>query len=364
MLVLGLETSCDETAAAVLQGETIRSNIISSQVALHRPYGGVVPELASRHHLQNIVPVVQRALDDAGVELSQLDGIAVTRGPGLVGALLVGVQLAKALAYVHGLPLIGVNHLEGHLAAPRLAPGGSEIPERHLALLVSGGHTALVLVERFGVYRLLGATRDDAAGEAFDKVAKLLDLGYPGGPVIERLARDGDPAAIAFPRALPRKDELDFSFSGLKTAVANHVRAHGRPSGAGLSISGDTPPEGLADLCASFQQAVADVVVKKTLRAAQQRRVSAIVAGGGVLANSVLRAALAAACEAHELALFVPPLALCTDNAAMIAAAGARRLAAGERSGVELNAQARLPLDAPPLDSLAPEPPPSGPGAA
>ncbi|PID39699.1 MAG: tRNA (adenosine(37)-N6)-threonylcarbamoyltransferase complex transferase subunit TsaD [Proteobacteria bacterium] len=351
MRVLGIETSCDETAAAVVRGDEICSNIVSSQVALHRPYGGVVPELASRHHLQNIVPVVQRALDDAGVTLPELDGIAVTRGPGLVGALLVGVQLAKSLAYVHGLPLIGVNHLEGHLAAPRLAKGGATIPDRHLALLVSGGHTALVLVERFGVYRLLGATRDDAAGEAFDKVAKLLDLGYPGGPVIERLAEGGDPAAIAFPRALPRRDELDFSFSGLKTAVANYVRTHGAPSSAVLS---GVPSSALANLCASFQQAVADVLVNKTLRAAQQRRVKAVVAGGGVLANRTLRSALFEACEARQLALFIPPLSLCTDNAAMIAAAGARRLMAGERSGTDLNAQARLPLDA--LDPPPPDP--------
>ncbi len=334
MRILGIESSCDETAAAVVEdGRSVLSNIVSSQIAIHRPYGGVVPELASRHHVQNIVPVVQDALEDAGCTLRTVDGIAVTSGPGLVGALLVGVQFAKALAYVHELPLIGVNHLEGHLAASRLSDEGSAIPERHLALLVSGGHTALILVERFGVYKLLGATRDDAAGEAFDKVAKLLDLGYPGGPIIERLAQKGDPAAIAFPRALPRRDELDFSFSGLKTAVANHVRSHGRPRGSDL-----------ADLCASFQQAVADVLVKKTGRAAASRRITAVVAGGGVLANTVVRGALASACEARGLALFIPPLHLCTDNAAMIATAGWRRLTAGERSGLDLNAQARLPL--------------------
>lgn len=334
MLVLGIETSCDETAAAVLRdGRQLLSNIISSQIAIHRPYGGVVPELASRHHIRNIVPVVQSALDEAGVTLEELDGIAVTRGPGLVGALLVGVQLAKGLAYVHDLPLIGVNHLEGHLCAPMLAEQSEPVPERHLALLVSGGHTALILVEGFGVYRPLGATRDDAAGEAFDKVAKLLELGYPGGPIIEKLARGGDSEAVPLPRALPRRAELDFSFSGLKTAVGNHLRRHGRPEG-----------KALADLCASFQQAVADVLVKKTIHAARERRVRAVVAGGGVLANGVVRAALAEACAGQDLALFVPPLALCTDNAAMIAKAGTRRLELGERSGLDLNAQARWPL--------------------
>lgn len=335
MIVLGIESSCDETAAAVVRdARTMLSNIVASQVEIHRPYGGVVPELASRHHIRNIVPVVEEALDTASVALDDLDGIAVTRGPGLVGALLVGVQLAKSLAYVSGKPLIGVNHLEGHLVAPQLAlDAGQELPSRHMALLVSGGHTALVLVERFGHYRPLGSTRDDAAGEAFDKVAKLLGLGYPGGPIIERLARDGDRAAIAFPRALPRKDELDFSFSGLKTAVMNYVRREGAPSGQALN-----------DLCASFQQAVTDVIVRKTLRAAVARRVEAVVAGGGVLANGALRGALRAALAAKDIELYVPPIALCADNGAMIAAAGAMRLARGERSGMELNAQARLPL--------------------
>jgi len=341
-LVLGIESSCDETAAAVVQNAVrIRSNVVSSQVAIHRPYGGVVPELASRHHLQNIVPVVEQALSDAGLTLPELDGIAVTRGPGLVGALLVGVQLAKSLAYVHKLPLLGVNHLVGHLCAARLAPRpptgplqqAHGPPDRHLALLVSGGHTALLMVEQFGRYRLLGATRDDAAGEAFDKVAKLLSLGYPGGPIIEGLAEQGDPNAIRFPRALPRRDELDFSFSGLKTAVVNRVRRHGVPQG-----------QEQADLCASFQQAVCDVLVRKTLAAARLQRAPAIVASGGVLANKAIRGALAAATTESNLELFVPPVALCTDNAAMIAAAGTLRLRANERSGLDLNAQARLPL--------------------
>ncbi|MBK8480887.1 MAG: tRNA (adenosine(37)-N6)-threonylcarbamoyltransferase complex transferase subunit TsaD [Proteobacteria bacterium] len=334
MRVLAIESSCDETAAAVLDdGVTIRANVIASQIAIHSPYGGVVPELASRHHLRNIVPVVQQALQEAQTRLSQLDGIAVTQGPGLVGALLVGVQFAKALAYVHRLPLIGINHLEGHLCAARLAAAGPPPPERHLALLVSGGHTALLVVERFGVYRLLGATRDDAAGEAFDKVAKLLGLGYPGGPIIEREALGGDPRAIRLPRPLPRRDELDFSFSGLKTAVANYLRGHGALS-----------RQEQADLCASFQRAVSDVLVRKTIHAARLHRLDAIVACGGVLANRAIRAVLETAAQAAGVALHTPPLALCTDNAAMIAVAGTLRLQAGERDGPELNPQARLPL--------------------
>ena len=334
MLVLGVESSCDETAAAVVRGgREILSNIVSSQVEVHRPYGGVVPELASRHHIRNITVVLERALQDADLTLDDLDGIAVTRGPGLVGALLVGLQAAKAVAMVCGKPLVGINHLEGHLCAPGLQPDMPELPERHVALLVSGGHTALIGVEGFGDYRLLGASRDDAAGEAFDKVAKLLGLGYPGGPVIEQLAAEGDPAAIRFPRALPRRDELDFSFSGLKTAVANHVRKHGAPTGSQLH-----------DLCASFQQAVCDVLVRKACRAVRVRRARALVAGGGVLANGAVRAALEQAAAREGFALQVPQVSLCTDNAAMIAAAGHRRLERGERHGLDLNAEPRLRL--------------------
>jgi len=333
MRVLGIESSCDETAAAVLDGDRILSNVVSSQVEVHRPYGGVVPELASRHHIRNIVYVVHPAMADAGVSLERLDGLAVTRGPGLVGALLVGLQTAKGMAYATGLPLVGINHLEGHLQASRLVEGAKLPPDRHVALLVSGGHTALILVEGFGHYRLLGASRDDAAGEAFDKVAKLLGLGYPGGPIIERLASSGDPKAIVFPRARPRRDELDFSFAGLKTAVANHVRKAGAPEGDELN-----------DLCASFQQAVVDVLVRKACRAVRARRARALVAAGGVLANGAVRRALVQAADDEGFGIHIPPVSLCTDNAAMIAAAGILRLSAGERAGLDLNAEPRLRL--------------------
>ena len=332
MLILGIESSCDETAAAVLRdGDRMLSNVVSSQVAVHAPYGGVVPELASRHHLRNIVPVVQRALGEAGVGLSDLTGVAVTRGPGLVGALLVGIQFAKSLAFVHELPLIAVNHLEGHLFSSRL--GGATPPERHVALLVSGGHTALILARGFGQYWMLGRSRDDAAGEAFDKVAKLLGLGYPGGPVIESLARGGDPDRIHFPRALPGKTNLDFSFSGLKTAVANHVRENGSPEGQDLS-----------DFCASFQAAVADVLVRKAAQALRIERANTLVAAGGVLANGAVRAALTERAARDGFEVIVPPMGLCTDNAAMIAAAGTEHLRRGRRDGLDVNAVPRLAL--------------------
>jgi N6-L-threonylcarbamoyladenine synthase len=338
MRVLAIETSCDETAAAVVDdGHRVVADVVATQIAIHGPYGGVVPEIASRHHVLNLVPVLAEALGQAGAGLATIDAVAVTRGPGLAGALLCGVQTAKAIAFVRGLPLVGVNHLEAHLAAVFLdlddeSPGPPPFP--HLALLVSGGHTALIEAAGFGHYRLLGATRDDAAGECFDKVAKMLGLGYPGGIVIERLSRAGNPRALRFPRALPRRDDLDFSFSGLKTAVATHLGRAGRPTG------GD-----LADLCASFQQAVVDVLVRKARVALRQTGLKAVVLAGGVAANGALRHALRVMTEEESVPLFVPPPRRCTDNAAMVAVAGYHRLLRGERAGLDLNATASLPLE-------------------
>jgi len=325
--LLAIESSCDETAAAVLaDGRHVLSSVVASQDAVHAPYGGIVPELASRRHLEVIVPVVEQALAAADTRLGDLDAIAVTRGPGLVGSLLVGCAVAKALAYVARKPLVGVHHLEGHIFAARLTEDPPEHP--FLALVVSGGHTALYHAPAPLVYALVGQTRDDAAGEAFDKVAKLLGLGFPGGPVIERTARAGDPGAIGFPLAQMRDGASDFSFSGIKTAVALHVKRHGPLS-----------PGQVADVAASFQAAVVKMLVRKTVRAALRLGVKRVVLTGGVAANGPLRAALAREAEAHGARLHVPPPHLCTDNAAMIGAAGAARLAAGERAGLTLNAR-------------------------
>ncbi len=331
MLVLGIESSCDETAAAVLADGALRSNVVESQDPIHARYGGVVPELASRRHLEVVLPVVARALDDAGVGLGDLDGIAVTHGPGLVGSLLVGLSVAKAFAYAHRLPLVGVNHLEGHIFAGRLADPSLEPP--FLALVVSGGHTALYGCEAPLRYRVIGQTRDDAAGEAFDKVAKLLGLGYPGGPRVERTAREGDPKAITFPLAQFQDGAPDFSFSGLKTAVSLYVRRH-----APLS------PTAVADVCASFQATAVKMLVRKTIRAARRLGIRRILLTGGVAANGALREALEIECAERGYGWTVPPPRFCTDNAAMIAAAGAARLGAGERADLALNAQATLPL--------------------
>jgi N6-L-threonylcarbamoyladenine synthase len=332
MRILGLETSCDETAAAVVEtGEGLRgrvlADVVHTQHEVHEKWGGVVPELASRDHLQRTLPVVDEALRKARCELRDLDGIAVTRGPGLVGALLVGVQVGKSLALASGLPLVGVNHLEGHLLAILLEQRTPEPP--WLALVVSGGHTSLYEVRALGEYRALGHTLDDAAGEAFDKVAKLLGLPYPGGAHVDRLARTGNPAAIDFPRGLARRSRaaFDFSFSGLKTAVLTHVREEGVPSGQALS-----------DLCASFQEAVCDALTQRALRAARHAHLPALVICGGVAANSRLRALAQERCAAEDIALFLPEPQLCTDNAAMIAMAGAHRLRRGERAEATMSA--------------------------
>jgi len=340
MRILGIETSCDETAAAVVEdGTRILSSIVSSQAAIHAPFGGVVPELASRHHLENICPVVASAMATAGIDYPALDAVAVTQGPGLVGSLLVGVQAAKGLAYVHGKPLVPVHHIAGHLQAPLLAQAGA-VPLPALALVVSGGHTSLFEVPAEGEFHLLGRTRDDAAGEAFDKVAKLLGLGYPGGPVIDRLARGADDRAVEFTVARIKDGTPDFSFSGLKTAVLHHVR---RNAIAPVSDPARVPDE-VRNLVASFQRAVVTALVRRLRRAAEERSPASLLLTGGVAANSLLRREAARAAEELGLPLFAPPISLSTDNAAMIAAAGEVAFRRGVRGGWDLNAEPHLPL--------------------
>ncbi|HSP96879.1 MAG TPA: tRNA (adenosine(37)-N6)-threonylcarbamoyltransferase complex transferase subunit TsaD [Candidatus Dormibacteraeota bacterium] len=328
MKLLAVESSCDDTAAAVLEDGAVRSSIVASQDDVHRDYGGVVPELASRSHIRAVTPTVTRALADAGVTLDDIDAVAATFAPGLVGSLLVGLCAAKAIAYARQLPFIGINHLEGHLLSVQLERP-VEFP--YVALLVSGGHTSLYLARALGDYELLGATRDDAAGEAFDKVAKLLGLGYPGGRVLDALARGGNPEAIRFPRArlkAARRRRFDFSFSGIKTAVALHVREHGADE------------EDHPDIAASFQEAVIDMLLEQSLAAADACNASRLVLAGGVSANSRLRARAAAAAAERGLDLIIPSLRYCTDNAAMIGLAAHYRLARGERDDLTLNAAA------------------------
>ncbi|WP_338868036.1 tRNA (adenosine(37)-N6)-threonylcarbamoyltransferase complex transferase subunit TsaD [Myxococcus stipitatus] len=325
MLVLGLETSCDETAAAVVEdGRRVLSDVVSTQVDIHRRWGGVVPELASRNHIVQVMPVVHEALTRAEKTLDDVDLIAVTSGPGLIGALLVGLQVAKGLSLATGKPFVGANHLEGHLLAIRLLEDAPEPP--FLGLVVSGGHTSLYEVKDFGHYRLVGSTRDDAAGEAYDKTARILGLPYPGGLPIDQLAQKGNPEAIRFPRALPG-DNFDVSFSGLKTAVLHHVQKHGVPQGQALS-----------DLCASFQEAVADVLSKKLVAAARRLGHKQLVLCGGVAANSRLRALCQQRAEERGLRMFLPPVRLCTDNGAMIAVAGYEAWRRGLRGDFRLAA--------------------------
>jgi N6-L-threonylcarbamoyladenine synthase len=336
MRVLAIETSCDDTGAAVvLNGRKILSNVVSSQVSIHQRYGGVVPELASRRHIESIVPVVTEALETAKMRLTDVDGFAVTHGPGLVGSLLIGLSFAKSLAFVTGLPFVGVNHIEAHLSAIFLDINPPKFP--FIGLVVSGGHTSLFRVDGFGKYERLGQTRDDAAGEAFDKVAKLMGLGYPGGPIIDELSKTGDPNAIRFPRASLGKDSFDFSFSGLKTAVVNYVKSHPEPV--------EEYPEGLVrDIVSSFQEAVVDMLVKKTLWAAQHQGLRRVVLSGGVAANGRLRQRMGEEAAQYRVKVYIPSPSFCTDNAAMVGVVGYEYLKRGIRSPLSLNAFSNLPL--------------------
>jgi len=339
MLILGIETSCDETAAALIRdGREIVSSVISSQVPVHKRYGGVVPELASREHLDKIVPVVSEAFERASVTANDIDGIAVTIGPGLVGSLLVGVSYAKAMAFALGKPFVGVNHIEGHIYSVAFENPPIQYPAE--ALIVSGGHTNIFFIPEPGKYKVLARTRDDAAGEAFDKVAKLLGLGYPGGPIIERLAREGNPKAVAF--AIPRMGDglPDFSFSGLKTAVTKYVRE----TGLKPLENGSEPSQAIKDLAASFQHVVVQSLVKTMERLAAEHHPKTLIVAGGVACNGKLREVCRQAADRLGIPVYFPSPHLSTDNAAMIAAAGTVKLMAGERSGLDLNADVTLRL--------------------
>jgi len=332
-ITLGIETSCDETSIAVTaEGREVLSDIISSQIAVHTKFGGVVPEIASRHHLQNINGVLDQALSEAGVSLADVDLIGVTNGPGLIGAVVIGVATAKALSLAAGIPLVGVNHMHGHVSASYLQYPELEPP--FLALIVSGGHTNIVEVTDYNRCTVLGGTRDDAVGEAYDKVARVVGLGYPGGPKVDRAAKDGDPEAVRFKRVYLENGSLDFSFSGLKTQVLNYIN---RERMAGREVN-------VADLSASFQQAMLDVLVDKTMLAAEQTRADRLVTAGGVAANSRLRQMLAEACGARGIRLYMPEPVLCTDNGAMIAAAAYYKYRMQGPDDLSLDAYANLPL--------------------
>lgn len=333
VLILAIESSCDETAAAVVKnGREVLSNVISSQIALHTLYGGVVPEIASRKHIEKINQVIQEALDEAHVTLDDIDAIGVTYGPGLVGALLVGVAAAKAISYAKKIPLVGVHHIEGHISANYIENKDLEPP--FLCLVVSGGHTHLVKVADYGKYEILGRTRDDAAGETFDKVARAIGLGYPGGPKIEKAAREGDPMAIPFPKAKVNDNPYDFSFSGVKSAVLNYIN--------GCKMKNiEIVPE---DIAASFQKAVTDVLIAHAMHAAEEFKIDKLAIAGGVASNSVLREGMRAACEKRGISFYHPSPIFCTDNAAMIGAAAYYEYLAGTRHGWDLNAVPNLKL--------------------
>lgn len=333
ILILGIESSCDETAAAVVKnGREVLSNVISSQIELHKLYGGVVPEIASRKHIEKINQVIEEALEEAKVTLDEIDAIAVTYGPGLVGALLVGVAEAKAISYATGKPLVGVHHIEGHVSANYIE--NKELEPPFLCLIVSGGHTHLVIVKDYGEYEIVGRTRDDAAGEAFDKVARAIGLGYPGGPKIDKLAREGNKNAILFPRAKVAENEYDFSFSGVKSAVLNYIN--------GCNMKGEEVNR--ADVAASFQEAVVDVLVTRTVTAAKAYGFKKVAMAGGVASNSALREAMKKACEANGMKLYYPSPIFCTDNGAMIGVAGYYEYIKGARAGLDLNAVPNLKI--------------------
>jgi N6-L-threonylcarbamoyladenine synthase len=330
--VLGIETSCDETSAAVISPRKVLSNVISSQ-AVHLKFGGVVPELASRAHLKKIIPIVQEALQQAQIDMKDINGIAVTNGPGLVGALLVGLNYVKGISTVLKIPFVGINHIEGHIFGNFL--NNHTIPTPFICLVVSGGHTQIILVRDHPDYKVLGETRDDAVGEAFDKVAKLLELPYPGGPQIDRLAKKGNPDAISFPRALMKPGEYNFSYSGLKTAVLTYIQ----------KIGPESVQKNMADICASFQKAAVEVLVKKTVSAARTSQIENIALAGGVGANSLLRHWIIEEGDANDMKIFIPQASFCTDNAAMIARAGLEHLGKGYRSDLTLNAFPSLRID-------------------